>query len=81
MEGKRDSSRKRRSEWIEDGGVEWSGSSGFGGGVEWAGDRWRPDQLSRSVLSLGLWVTRSMVQSKGSSDCEGVVGCRSMTCS
>ena len=56
-------------------------SGGFGGEVEWAGDRWRPDRLSRSVSSLGLWVTRLMVRSKGSSDCEGVVGCRSVTCS
>ena len=56
-------------------------SGGFGGEVEWASDRWRPDRLSRSVSSLGLWVTRLMVRSKGSSDCEGVVGCRSVTCS
>ena len=56
-------------------------SGGVGGEVEWAGDQWRPDRLLRSVSSLGLWVTRSMVLSKGSSDCEGVVGCRSVTCS
>ena len=59
MEGKRDSLRKRRSEWIEDGGVEWSGSSGFGGGVEWAGDRWRrPNRQSvvaaRSIVKISI---------------------------
>ena len=37
MEGKRDSSRKRRSEWIEDGGVEWSGVDRVGLGVWWSG--------------------------------------------
>ena len=59
MEGKRDSSRKRRSEWIEDGGMEWSGSSGFAGGVEWVGDRWRrPNRRSvvaaRSIVKIGI---------------------------
>ena len=43
-------------------------SSGFGGEVEWAGDRWRPDRLSRSILSLGLWATKSVVRSRGSND-------------
>ena len=59
-------------------------SSGFGGGVEWAGDRWRPDQLSRSISSLGLWAMRSVVRSRGGNDGRNgwwVVGCRSVTCS
>ena len=50
---------------MEDGGARLGG---FGGGVEWAGDRWRPDRLSRSILSLGLWATKSVVRSRGSND-------------
>ena len=62
-------------------GVEWSGLVIGGGQI---GNRWwRPDRLSRSVSSLGLWAMRSMVRSRGGNDGRfgwWVVGCRSVTC-
>ena len=84
---------RRRPDWAGL-GVEWSGLVIGGGQI---GDRWwrldRPvrwrawwstdcGQLSRSVSSLGLWATRSMVRSRGGSNGGGwVVGYRSVTCS